>query len=442
MSLTSGSSLLGGAGSNFGLGFIILDNWDKRKADSLSVEAITAKLFQATASIKEANIIFFSPPSIRGYGTADGFQVELLDKSGGSFNDFNKVAQKFIQQLSARPEIKYVQTSFSTDYPQYELNINVAKAKDAGVTVNDIIETLQGYIGGIYSADYTRFGQPYRVYVQALPKDRRNLASLNSMYIRNSQGQMTPITEFVNLTRIYGPQSVTRFNLFNSVHLTGAANPGYSTGDAINAINKVAKKLPVNYAIEYSGLTLEEILAGNQTLLILMLCILFVYFVLSGQYESYLLPLSVMLSLPVGVMGAYLSTKLLGLEINIYFQIALIMLIGLLAKNAILIVELSIQKRRAGETILNAAIDGAKVRFRPVLMTAFAFIFGLMPLVASVGVGANGERSIGTAAVGGLFVGTILGVAVVPILYIFFQWLQEKVSGQPKVVTQKYEHLD
>lgn len=441
-SFTSGYSLIGGAGSNFGLGFIILDDWSQRKADSLSADAIIEKLFKAGAGLPGAKLLFFQPPSIRGYGTADGFQFELLDKYGGSFQDLDKQSQKFLEKLNQRSEIQYAQTSFNTNYPQYELNINVPKAMEAGVTVNDILQTMQGYIGGIYAADFSRFGKQYRVYIQSLPKARANLEDLNSMFIRNKRGEMTPITEFIDMKKIHGPQSVTRFNLFNSVHVTGASNPGYSTGDAIDAIKSVSKDLSSNYDVAFSGLTLEEIQASGQTLLILMLCILFVYFILSGQYESYLLPLAVMFSLPVGIMGAYVITKLAGQEINIYFQIALIMLIGLLAKNAILIVEMAIQKRRSGKSILNAAIEGAQIRFRPILMTSFAFIFGLMPLVFAAGVGAKGDRSIGTAAVGGLLVGTILGVFVVPILFILFQWLQEKISGKPKVIREKYELLD
>lgn len=442
LSFANGFSLLGGAGSNFALSFVSLDDWSKRKADSLSIDAITANLFKVTSSIHGAKILFFTPPSIQGYGAADGFQFELLDKSGGSFSDLNNETQKFLKELSHRPEIQYAQTSFSTGYPQYELEVDVPRAKEAGVTVNGILQTLQGYIGGIYSADFSRFGKQYRVFVQSLPKDRSDESALNSIFVRNNKGEMAPISEFVNLKRIYGPQSVTRFNLFNSTHVTGASNPGFSTGDAIQAIEEAKVNLPSHIDVAYSGLTLEEILAGNQTLFILMLCVLFVYFVLAGQYESYMLPLAVMFSLPVGIMGAYISTKVAGLEINIYFQIALIMLIGLLAKNAILIVELSIQHRRAGETILRSALDGAKVRFRPILMTSFAFVFGLMPLVFASGVGAQGERSIGTAAVGGLFIGTILGVFVVPILYMLFQWLQEKVGKKPQAVILKNVQKD
>src|SRR5690606_24663775 len=259
-------------------------------------------------------------------------------------------------------------------------------------------------------------------------------SDLNAIFVRNSQGEMAPITEFVTLKRVYGPQAVTRFNLFNSANVNGASAPGYSSGDAIRAVQEVsATALPNNYSVDFSGLTREEIAAGNQTIFIIILSVLFVYFILAGQYESYLLPFSVLLSLPVGIMGAYLTTKLAGLEVNIYFQIALIMLIGLLAKNAILIVEFAIQRRRAGFTIVEAAFDGAKVRLRPILMTSFAFIIGLLPLVFANGTGAVGNRSIGTGAVGGLLIGTIVGVFVIPILYIPFEWLQEKISGKPEI---------
>jgi len=311
----------------------------------------------------------------------------------------------------------------------------VPLAKEKGVDVSSIFSTLQGYIGGIYASDFSRFGKQFRVYIQALPEDRADVSALNSMYVRTDAGEMAPITEFVTLERVYGPQAVTRFNLLNSTSITGATNEGYSTGDAIRVIEEELAKLPSNYTIAYSGLTREEVSAGNQTTFIFILSILFVYLLLCAQYESYLLPFAVVLSLPFGVFGAYISTKFLGLENNIYFQIALIMLIGLLAKNAILIVEIALQRRRNGETIIEAAIDGAKSRLRPILMTSFAFILGLMPLVLATGVGSEGNKSIGTGAVGGLLIGTILGVFVIPILFILFQWLQEKVSSKPEVQT-------
>jgi len=434
VSIISGRSLINGAGSNYGLGFIKLDNWDKRDTDELSIQSITGKLFGIAATMPEANIIFFSPPSIPGFGNSSGFEVNLLDRSGSSFDELDAANKEFIQKLSERPEVQYAQSSFNTNYPQYELELNVPLAKEKGVTVNEIFSTLQGYIGGVYAADFSKFGKQYRVYVQALPEDRAEKSDLNNLYVRTSTGEMTPITQFVNLKRVYGPQSVTRFNLFNSTKLSGATNPGYSSGDAIAAIEEVASTLPENYTTAYSGLTREEVNAGNQTTTIFLLSIVFVYFLLAAQYESYLLPFSVLLSLPLGVFGAYITTKFAGLQNNIYFQIALIMLIGLLAKNAILIVEFAIQRRRNGESIADAAIHGAKARLRPILMTSFAFILGLLPLVLATGVGAEGNRSIGTGAAGGLLIGTITGVFVIPILFILFQWLQEKVGKKPEAI--------
>lgn len=434
VSIISGRSLINGAGSNYGLGFIKLDNWDNRDTDELSVQAITGKLFGIAATIPQANIIFFSPPSIPGFGNSSGFEVNLLDRSGSSFEELDAANKEFIQKLSERPELQYAQSSFNTNYPQYELELNVPLAKEKGVTVNEIFSTLQGYIGGVYAADFSKFGKQYRVYVQSLPEDRAEKSDLNKLYVRTSSGEMAPITQFVNLKRVYGPQSVTRFNLFNSTKLTGATNPGYSSGDAINAIEEVASTLPENYSTAYSGLTREEVNAGNQTTTIFLLSIVFVYFLLAAQYESYLLPFSVLFSLPLGVFGAYITTKFAGLQNNIYFQIALIMLIGLLAKNAILIVEFAIQRRRRGESIADAAIHGAKARLRPILMTSFAFILGLLPLVLANGVGAEGNRSIGTGAAGGLLIGTITGVFVIPILFMLFQWLQEKVGKKPEAI--------
>lgn len=327
-----GRSLISGAGSNYSFGIIKLKNWDEREDESLSAQAITGKLFGVAAGIPDANIIFFSPPSIRGFGNSSGFEINLLDKFGGEFTDLDQANKDFSMALMSHPEIKYAQSSFSTNYPQYEMEVNVPLAKEKGVSVSSIFSTLQGYIGGIYASDFSRFGKQYRVYIQALPEDRADENALNSMYVRTDSGEMTPITQFVTLERVYGPQSVTRFNLFNSTMISGATNDGYSTGDAIRVIEEEVAKLPSNYTVAYSGLTREEVNAGNQTTFIFILSILFVYFLLSAQYESYLLPFAVVLSLPFGVFGAYISTKFLGLENNIYFQIALIMLIGLLAK--------------------------------------------------------------------------------------------------------------
>jgi HAE1 family hydrophobic/amphiphilic exporter-1 len=435
----NGRSLISGAGSNYGFGIIKLADWADREDPSTSVQAITGKLFGVVSTMPEANIIFFSPPSIRGFGNSGGFEVNLLDKFGGEFKDLDKVNTEFAMAIMSHPEIKYAQSSFNTNYPQYEMEINVPLAKEKGVPINSIFSTLQGYIGGVYASDFSKFGKQFRVYIQALPNDRASVDDLNSMYVRTSSGEMAPITQFVKLERVYGPQSVTRFNLFNSTTITGATNDGFSTGDAIRIIEEEVVKLPSNYTIAYSGLTREEVNADNQTLFIFALSILFVYFLLSAQYESYLLPLAVILSLPFGVFGAYISTYFFGLENNIYFQIALIMLIGLLAKNAILIVEFALQRRKNGESIVDAAIHGAKARLRPILMISFAFILGLMPLVLAKGVGSEGNNSIGTGAAGGMLIGTVLGVFVIPILFIFFQWLQEKVSSKPAVIAQQNE---
>ncbi|WP_318345201.1 efflux RND transporter permease subunit [Flagellimonas baculiformis] len=433
----SGRSLISGAGSNYGLGFIKLGDWKEREGEGESSQAIIGQLFGIAATIPEANIIFFAPPSIPGFGLSGGFEVNLLDKSGGSFDELDKTTKEFIGNLMKHPEIQYGQTSFNTNYPQYDLKIDVPLAKRYGVSVSSIFSNLQGYIGSIYAADFARFGKQYRVYVQAKPEDRANVESLNEIYIRTGSGEMAPITQFIELNRIYGPQSVTRFNLYTSAKVNGASNPGYSTGDAIAVVNEELKTLPSNYELAYSGLSREEVNAGNQTTMIFLLVIIFVYFLLAAQYESYFLPLAVIFSLPLGVFGAFFSTKMFGLENNIYFQIALIMLVGLLAKNAILIVEFALQRRRRGENLVDAAIHGAQTRLRPILMTSFAFILGLMPLVLAKGVGAEGNNSIGTGAAGGMLIGTILGIFVIPSLFVLFQWLHEKASKKPIVETRE-----
>lgn len=435
--LVNGFNFFSGAGSNYALGFIKLAPWEDRKEESLSADAIMARMFQVASGIPGATVLFFAPPSVPGYGVSAGFELQVLDRLGGSFTDLEQVTQDYLMQLMQRPEILYAQTTFHTSYPQYEIELNVPRAKEAGVSVSSIFGTLQGYIGGIYAADFARFGKQYRVYIQALPQDRATTDNLNSLFVRNADGEMAPITQFVQLKRVYGPQAVTRFNLYNSASVNGAAAPGYSSGDAIRAVQEVsANALPNNYTVDFSGLTREEITAEGQTIFIVILSIVFVYFILAGQYESYIIPFAVLLSLPVGIMGAYVSTKLAGLAVNIYFQIALVMLLGLLAKNAILIVEFGIQRRKAGMPIVEAAFEGARVRLRPILMTSFAFIIGLLPLVFAGGIGAEGNNSIGTGAVGGLFIGTVLGVFVIPLLYILFQWLHEKLSSKPVPVVK------
>ncbi len=432
----AGFSLLNrvSAGS-YAFSIMKLKDWSERDADSLSVNATMQKLYGITAGFNDAEIIYFTPPSIQGFGTSSGFEVQLQSKTGEDWNSINDVKNQFLEALNARPEIQYAISQFDPGFPQYNLDIDMEKVKMAGLTATDIFNSLQGYFGGIYATDFNKFGKQYRVMIQAKPEDRANENSLNHIFVRNASGESVAVSQFVDLKKIYGPEVVQRFNLLSAVRVTGVPNPGYSTGDAITAIEEVAAQvLPTSYTYDYSGLTREESNAGSQTILIFILSLVFVYFLLSAQYESYILPLSILLSLPFGIAGAILFINLAGLQNNIYFQIALIMLIGLLAKNAILIVEFALQRRRAGLSLFDAAADGARARLRPILMTSFAFIFGLLPLALSSGIGAVGNQSIGVSAVGGMLVGTILGVFAVPVLFVVFQALQERISGKPESI--------
>ncbi|MFL9838192.1 multidrug efflux RND transporter permease subunit [Flavobacterium sp. ST-75] len=421
-------------GGSYGFAIIKLKDWSEREGDK-SVDDVVGELFGRTAGFKDARILFFTPPSVQGFGTADGFELKVEDKGDDDWATVSKVSNEFLAELSKRPEIQYAITNFNPGFPQYQMDINVERAKNAGVSVSDIFNTMQGYYGGLYTTDFNRFGKQYRVMIQAEPEARADEKSINNVYVRNASGEMVAISQFVDFKKIYGPEAVARFNMLKAVNVNGKANPGYSSGDAIKAIQEVAEQhLPKTYTYEFSGMTREEILAGNQQMGVFLLSLIFVYFLLSAQYESYIVPLSVILSLPVGIAGAIGFVKLAGMENNIYFQVALIMLIGLLAKNAILIVEFAIQRRRHGMSLAESAIEGAKARLRPILMTSFAFIFGLMPLALANGVGAVGNRSIGMGAVGGMLVGTLFGVFIIPVLFVIFQGLQERISGGPKFV--------
>lgn len=434
----TGFGMISGSGSNYGLMIMKLKPWDQRKKKSQDVKAIIGQLFAKTSGIRDAKVIFFAPPTLSGFGISGGFSFQLQDKAGKDIPSFYKVSTDFLAALNQRPEIQYASTSFNPNFPQYQIDVNVAKVKEAGLTVNDILNTMQGYYGGVYASNFNQFGKQYRVMYQADPAFRANPESLNNIYVRNANGTMAPITGFITLEKVYGPQSIARFNLFTSIAVTGAPNPGYSSGDAIRAIEEVAATtLPTGYGYEFSGLTREELSAGGQTVFIFMLIIVFIYFLLSAQYESYLLPFSILLSLPVGLAGAFIFARMFDISNNIYLQITLIMLVGLLAKNAILIVEFALDRRRKGMPIIQSAIEGAEARLRPILMTSFAFIFGILPLMLSSGAGANGNRSIGTGAVGGMLIGTLIGVFVIPTLFIVFQSLQEKISGAPKAVVEK-----
>jgi len=421
-----GRSMISGSGSSYGMVISRLSPWSERKRD---VKEIIGELFAKTAGIKGAKIIFFAPPTIQGFGTSGGFEFQLQDKTGGDINKFNAIGNEFLAALSKRKEIQYASTSFNPNFPQFQVDVNVATVKQAGLTVSDVLGVLQGYFGGVYASNFNKFGKQYRVMYQADAQYRANEQSLNGIYVRNAAGNMAPITEFITLKKVYGPQAISRFNLFTSIAVTGNPKTGFSSGDALKAVQEEAAiHLPAGYGYEFSGLSREEMAGGSQTIYIFLLCVVFVYFLLCAQYESYILPLAVLVSLPIGLAGVFIFDKIFSVDNNIYTQITLIMLIGLLAKNAILIVEFAVERRRKGMTIVEAAIEGATARLRPILMTSFAFILGLLPLMLSTGVGAAGNKSIGTGAVGGMLIGTMFGIFVIPALFIIFQTLQERVS--------------
>lgn len=429
-STLSGMDLINGFGGSYGALFIRLKPWNERSGKTQDVTSIVTQLFAKTAHIKGANIIFFASPTLQGFGNSNGFEVQLQDKTGGSYTDFGKNITRFMTAINQRPEIMYAASPFNIGFPEMEVNINVAKCKDAGVSVNTVLNTLQGYFGGVYASDFNKFGKQYRVMMQSLVDFRAKEEDINKVFVRTESGAMAPIAEFITLKKTYGPEFINRFNLFTSTTVTGAPNKGYSSGDAIKAIEEVAAQtLDRGYAYEFSGLTREELTSGSQTTLIFALCLVFIYFLLSAQYKSYILPFSVLLSLPVGLAGAFIFANLFGVDNNIFLQISLIMLIGLLSKNAILIVEFALLNRLNGRSIVQSAIYGAKSRLRPILMTSFAFIFGLIPLMIATGAGALSNKSIGTAAVGGMLTGTLFGVFVIPVLFIIFQSLQEKITG-------------
>lgn len=426
----AGMDLINGFGGSYGALFIRLKPWKERKGKDQDVSAVVNQLFAKTAHIKGAKVIFFAAPTLQGFGNNNGFEVQLQDRTGGDYKDFAKSIGKFMAAINQRPEIMYATSPFNIGFPELQVNVNVEKCKDAGVSVNTVLNTLQGYFGGVYASDFNKFGKQYRVMMQSHPDFREKEADINKVFVRTEQGEMTPISEFVTLKKTYGPEFINRFNLFTSTTVTGSPNKGYSSGDAIKAIEEVAAQtLSRGYTYEFSGLTREELSSGSQTIMIFALCLVFIYFLLSAQYKSYILPFSVLLSLPIGLAGAFIFANLFNIDNNIFLQISLIMLIGLLAKNAILIVEFALMHRLSGRSIVQSAIYGAKARLRPILMTSFAFIFGLVPLMMATGAGALSNRSIGTAAVGGMLIGTLFGVFVIPVLFIVFQSAHEKISG-------------
>jgi hydrophobic/amphiphilic exporter-1 (mainly G- bacteria), HAE1 family len=430
ISTLAGFSLLtDGSGASFGMGTISLRAWDKRKE---SVDDVIKLITEKTKHIKDASIQFFPPPAVPGYGNASGFELRMQDRSGkGDLQLTQKTADDFVSALNERPELKNVFSSFDASFPQYVIHVDNDKAAQKGVSVLNAMDNLQALIGSFYATNFIRFGQMYKVMIQALPKYRAQPADILKMYVKNNQGEMVPYSSFAKIERVYGPEQLTRYNMYTSAMINGEPEDGYSSGSAIEAIKEVADKtLPKGYTFDWSGMTRDEVLTGNQAVYIFMICLIFVYLLLSAQYESFLLPLPVILSLPTGVFGAFFLLYILGLQNNIYAQVALVMLIGLLGKNAILIVEFAILKQREGRSPTQAAIEGAKSRLRPILMTSFAFISGLIPLMLASGAGAIGNQTIGTAAAGGMLFGTVFGVVVIPGLYVIFATLAEKFASK------------
>jgi len=396
--------------------------------DPTSSNMILGMIYKQTASIKGAQIIAFGSPMIPGYGLTNGVSFVLQDKTGGDLNKFYKVAQDYLAALNKRPEFSRALTTYNPNYPQYMVDVDVAKAKQAGTSPAAILSVLQGYYGGMYASNFNAYGKLFRVMIQGTVESRMSESGLTNIYVRTAGG-MAPVSEFCTLKRVYGPSNITRFNLFTSIAINATPADGYSSGQAIQAAEEVAKQvLPQGYGYEFSGLTRSEKEASNSTAMIFVLCIVFVYLILSAQYESYILPLAVILSIPLGLAGAFIFTMIFGHNNDIYMQISLIMLIGLLAKNAILIVEFALERRRTGMAIKYAAILGAGARLRPILMTSLAMIIGLLPLMFASGVGRNGNQTLGAAAVGGMLIGTLCQVFVVPALFAFFQYLQERVK--------------
>ena len=439
----SGYSFIGGQGPSYGSIIIKLKNWDERSTMQNSNIVYITLFMRAQKIIKEAQVLFFAPPMISGYSASSDIELNMQDKTGGDLNHFFDVVKSYNAALEARPEINSAKTTFNPSFPQYMLDIDAAACKKAGISPSDILSTMQGYFGGLYASNFNSFGKMYRVMVQAEPEATKNLESLSSIKVRNGD-EMAPITQFVSIKKVYGPDIISRFNLYTSMKVMVAPASGYTSGQALAAIAEVAKEnLPAGFAYELGGMAREEAeTSGSTTGLIFVLCFVFVYLLLSAQYESYILPLAVLLSIPFGLLGSFLFVNgmsaignisilkmIMGSMSNdIYMQIALIMLMGLLAKNAILIIEFALDRRKMGMSITWAAVLGAAARLRPILMTSLAMIVGLIPLMMASGAGANGNRTLGTSAIGGMLIGMILQIFIVPALFVAFQYLQEKIK--------------
>lgn len=430
-SKVAGNGLTSGEGSSYGMFIVKLKHWDERPGASNSVAVVADTITARLASVSDAQVFVFTPPMIAGYGQSSGFELYVQDKRGGTLTELYTTTQAFLAQLRERPEIGAAYTSFSINFPQYSVDVDAARCKKADVSPNDVLSTLSGYYGGSYSSNFNRFTKLYRVLIQASPEYRVDQESLDNIFVRNASGEMAPIGQFVTLNKVYGAESVSRFNLFSSIAVNGSAATGYSSGDAIQAIKEVAAEhLPTGYSYDFGGITREEAATGSNVIIIFGICIIMVYLILCALYESLFVPLAVLLSVPFGLAGSFLFARMMGLENNIYLQTGLIMLIGLLAKTAILLTEYASERRRLGLSLTQSALTAATTRLRPILMTALTMVFGLLPLMFASGVGAKGNSSLGTGVVGGMLVGTLALLFVVPVLFIVFQYIEEKVMGR------------
>ncbi|MFP5079017.1 efflux RND transporter permease subunit [Pedobacter sp. JCM 36344] len=442
-SLAGYEILTEGTGANAGTCLINLKSWDERKH---SVQEVINELKEKSKDVTGATIEFFQPPAVPGYGAAGGFELRLLDKGGsGDYKKMETVSREFVKELNKRPELSSVFTFYSASFPQYMLKIDNAIAQQKGVTIENAMNTLSTLVGSNYETSFIKYDRQYKVMVQALPQYRALPEDILKLYVKNSRDEMVPFSAFMKIEKVYGLSEITRHNMYNSSEISGTSAPGYSSGSAISAVNEVAEKsLPRGFGIDWAGISKDEVARGNQAIYIFLICLVFIYMLLAAQYESFILPFPVILSLPAGIFGAFLLLKLFGLENNIYAQVAMVMLIGLLGKNAVLIIEFAIQKHKAGSTVLQAAIEGSAVRFRPILMTSFAFIAGLIPLVFASGPGAIGNRTIGSAAAGGMIFGTVFGVIIIPGLYFIFGSISERFNlvknEEENPLTEEIDH--
>ena len=436
----AGYGLLAGQGSSFGMLILKLKPWDERSGDEDNVQSVIGQVYARTADIKDASVFAISPGMIPGYGMGNALEIHMQDKMGGDMNEFFTTTQQYLGALNQRPEISMAYSTFDVRYPQWTVEVDAAKCKRAGITPDAVLSTLSGYYGGQYVSNFNRFSKVYRVMIQADPVFRLDETSLDNAFVRMSNGEMAPLSQFVTLTRSYGAESLSRFNMYNSIAVNAMPADGYSTGDAIKAVQETAEQsLPKGYGYDYGGITREENQQSGTTIIIFGICFLMIYLILSALYESFIIPFAVLLSVPCGLMGSFLFAWMFGLENNIYLQTGLIMLIGLLAKTAILLTEYAAERRKAGMGLIASAVSAAKARLRPILMTALTMIFGLFPLMMSSGVGANGNRSLGTGVVGGMTIGTLALLFIVPTLFIAFQWLQERLRPVQSVPTHDWQ---